>query len=143
VRGGREGGGGGGRGGGAYDKNNPRTLSPLPSHFPGLAYVETANLDGETNLKIKQCLEETARCPSDTALAAALRAGGGGGDAGVRVECEPPNSYIYRYDGALVWGGKRLPLTPVQVKRGGRERRRRGGEKSVYALTPPPPSKNH
>lgn len=104
-------------------------------------------MDGETNLKIKQCLEETARCPSDTALAAALRAGGGGGDAGVRVECEPPNSYIYRYDGALVWVEKWLPLTPVQVKRGGRERGEEGGERKKGCLCahPPtqPPSKNH
>lgn len=87
-----------------------------------MAYVETANLDGETNLKIKQCAEETARLPSDAALAAALRG------RGVAVECEPPNSFIYRYAGVLVWDGKRVPLSPVQVRGWGKDGRGRERE---------------
>ena len=47
----------------------------------GTCYVETMNLDGETNLKIKKCMDET-KLKGETELA---RLEG-------MVECEPPNS---------------------------------------------------
>lgn len=122
----------------------------------GVAYVETANLDGETNLKMRQALPQTAELLSAAAVCRATVGGGGGGidavavavgtsganaDAAtssssntassssspspprqnqpssrLRIECEQPNSAIYRFQGVLVTpSGERLPLSPNQV----------------------------
>ena len=48
-----------------------------------LCYVETANLDGETNLKLKYCYPGTKLVASGVDLQ--------GFAAGSRVECEKPN----------------------------------------------------
>ena len=70
-------------------------------------------------------------------LAAALR--GGGGVLPATIECEPPNSFIYCYAGVLTWGGKKLPLSPVQVSRkGGGERERRRHSPSLTPTTTTP-----
>jgi phospholipid-transporting ATPase len=65
----------------------------------GLCYVETANLDGETNLKVK------------SAAAVGLESGAAssvGGDklasrlVGTRIECEAPNNQLYKFEGKWV-----------------------------------------
>ena len=44
----------------------PADLILLASSEPkGMAYIETSNLDGETNLKLKQALPETANFTND------------------------------------------------------------------------------
>ena len=44
----------------------PADLILLASSEPkGMAYIETSNLDGETNLKLKQALTETASFTND------------------------------------------------------------------------------
>ena len=53
-----------------------------------LCYVETANLDGETNLKLKYCYSRTAKAASVEELEAALD---------IRfIECEVPNERLYQ-----------------------------------------------
>ena len=53
-----------------------------------LCFVETANLDGETNLKLKYCYPASEKCQTADALEKALR--------GKRVECENPNEKLYQ-----------------------------------------------
>jgi phospholipid-transporting ATPase len=88
----------------------PADLVLLASSEPeGLCYIETANLDGETNLKIKQAIPETANLVSPADLS---RLSG-------RVRSEQPNSSLYTYEGTLTMdmggGEKELPLNPDQL----------------------------
>lgn len=88
----------------------PADLVLLASSEPeGLCYIETANLDGETNLKIKQAIPETADFVSPAELA---RLGG-------RIRSEQPNSSLYTYEATLTiaagGGEKELPLAPDQL----------------------------
>lgn len=88
----------------------PADIVLLASSEPeGLCYIETANLDGETNLKIKQALPETSTMVSPAELS---RLGG-------RVRSEQPNSSLYTYEATLTMqaggGEKELPLTPEQL----------------------------
>lgn len=88
----------------------PADVVLLASSEPeGLCYIETANLDGETNLKIKQAIPETAHLVSSAELA---RLGG-------RVRSEQPNSSLYTYEATLTMqaggGEKELPLAPDQL----------------------------
>jgi len=88
----------------------PADLVLLASSEPeGLCYIETANLDGETNLKIKQALPETSAMVSSSDLS---RLGG-------KIRSEQPNSSLYTYEATLTMqtgGGEReLPLNPEQL----------------------------
>ena len=70
----------------------PADLVLLSSSEPeGLCYVETANLDGETNLKIKQASPDTARLISSDA-ASSLRG---------QLVSEQPNNSLYTFDATL------------------------------------------
>jgi phospholipid-transporting ATPase len=88
----------------------PADIVLLASSEPeGLCYIETANLDGETNLKIKQAIPETAHLVSSAEL----------GRLGGRVRSEQPNSSLYTYEATLTMqaggGEKELPLQPDQL----------------------------
>ncbi|EPE04901.1 phospholipid-translocating p-type atpase [Ophiostoma piceae UAMH 11346] len=88
----------------------PADLVLLASSEPeGLCYIETANLDGETNLKIKQALPETSTFVGSSDLS---RLGG-------RLRSEQPNSSLYTYEATLTVAGgggeKELPLNPEQL----------------------------
>lgn len=85
----------------------PSDLILLSSSEPdGLCYIETSNLDGETNLKIKQSIMETSHImDSDTAseLKGSLRT-------------EAPNNSLYTFEGTIsIKDGQVLPLGPDQV----------------------------
>lgn len=88
----------------------PADLVLLATSEPeGLCYIETANLDGETNLKIKQAIPETATLVSPNELS---RLSG-------RVRSEQPNSSLYTYEATLTMtaggGEKEQPLAPDQL----------------------------
>ena len=88
----------------------PADLVLLASSEPeGLCYIETANLDGETNLKIKQAIPETADLVSSADL----------GRLGGRIRSEQPNSSLYTYEASMTMqsggGEKDLPLNPEQL----------------------------
>lgn len=88
----------------------PADLVLLASSEPeGLCYIETANLDGETNLKIKQAIPETANLVVPSELS---RLSG-------RVRSEQPNSSLYTYEATLTMlaggGEKEIPLSPDQL----------------------------
>eukprot|EP00051_Salpingoeca_urceolata_P032761 m.17242 g.17242 ORF g.17242 m.17242 type:complete len:1165 (+) comp5427_c0_seq1:383-3877(+) len=70
----------------------PADLVLLSSSEPqAMCYIETANLDGETNLKIRQGLSQTSHITStrDARLFQAT------------LECEPPNNRLYKFVGNL------------------------------------------
>ncbi|KAL8981393.1 MAG: hypothetical protein Q9205_003812 [Flavoplaca limonia] len=88
----------------------PADLVLVASSEPeGLCYIETANLDGETNLKIKQAIPETANYVSPSELS---RLSG-------RLRSEQPNSSLYTYEATMTLsaggGEKELPLAPDQL----------------------------
>lgn len=84
----------------------PADLILLSSSEPeALCYIETSNLDGETNLKIKQGNPATANLTSPEQAA---RLNG-------YLRSEQPNNSLYTYEGTLVMNGKDIPLDPSQM----------------------------
>lgn len=67
----------------------------------GLCYIETAELDGETNLKPRQCLNETAEMGQSHEMLTQFNA---------EIVCEPPNNILNKFDGTLIWNNQRFPL---------------------------------
>uniref|UniRef100_A0A3Q2ZK24 Phospholipid-transporting ATPase n=1 Tax=Kryptolebias marmoratus TaxID=37003 RepID=A0A3Q2ZK24_KRYMA len=67
----------------------------------GLCYIETAELDGETNMKVRQSVSVTAELGDPNNLAT----------FDGEVVCEPPNNKLDRFCGALCWRDKKYPLT--------------------------------
>jgi phospholipid-translocating P-type ATPase (flippase) len=61
------------------------------SSADGQCYIETSNLDGETNLKVRQAVKETTGLTlmKDLALLKGY------------VECDAPNEDLYKFDGSL------------------------------------------
>ncbi|KAI8021768.1 Phospholipid-transporting ATPase 3 [Camellia lanceoleosa] len=71
----------------------------------GVCYVETANLDGETNLKIRKALEKTW---DYVTIEKASEFKG-------EVQCEQPNNSLYTFTGNLITEEQTLPLSPNQL----------------------------
>ncbi|KAG7559026.1 P-type ATPase subfamily IV [Arabidopsis thaliana x Arabidopsis arenosa] len=85
------------------DEYFPADLLLLSSSYEdGICYVETMNLDGETNLKLKHALEIT----SDEESIKNFRA---------VIKCEDPNEHLYSFVGTLYFEGKQYPLSPQQI----------------------------
>uniref|UniRef100_A0A6P4E6K6 Probable phospholipid-transporting ATPase IA n=1 Tax=Drosophila rhopaloa TaxID=1041015 RepID=A0A6P4E6K6_DRORH len=75
----------------------PADLILLSSSEPqAMCFIETANLDGETNLKIRQGLPATAGLLETKDL---QRLEG-------RIDCELPNRHLYEFNGVLKETGK-------------------------------------
>lgn len=72
----------------------------------GLCFIETAELDGETNLKIKQCLVETAAMSQREELLWEFNG---------EIICEPPNNLLNKFDGTLIWKNQRFALDNEKV----------------------------
>uniref|UniRef100_A0A7N5K6K4 Phospholipid-transporting ATPase n=1 Tax=Ailuropoda melanoleuca TaxID=9646 RepID=A0A7N5K6K4_AILME len=85
----------------------PADMALLSSSEPqAMCYVETANLDGETNLKIRQGLSHTADMQTREVL---MKLSG-------TIECEGPNRHLYDFTGNLHIDGKSpVPLGPDQI----------------------------
>ncbi|XP_070159746.1 probable phospholipid-transporting ATPase IA isoform X7 [Polyergus mexicanus] len=85
----------------------PADLVLLSSSEPqGMCFIETANLDGETNLKIRQAHPDTASL-LDTAELMNFRA---------NIQCEPPNRHLYEFHGVLRETNKQsVALGPDQL----------------------------
>ncbi|KAJ8773740.1 hypothetical protein K2173_006390 [Erythroxylum novogranatense] len=71
----------------------------------GVCYVETSNLDGETNLKIRKALEKT-RDYLTPEKAVEFKG---------EVQCEQPNNSLYTFTGNLIIDKQTLPLSPNQL----------------------------
>ncbi|XP_059377720.1 probable phospholipid-transporting ATPase IA isoform X2 [Carassius carassius] len=85
----------------------PADVILLSSSEPqGMCYIETSNLDGETNLKIRQGLQITADIKDIDSL---MRLSG-------RMECETPNRHLYEFVGNIrLDGHSTVPLGPDQI----------------------------
>ncbi|KAG6696485.1 hypothetical protein I3842_09G150800 [Carya illinoinensis] len=75
------------------------------SYEDGICYVETMNLDGETNLKVKRCLEATLGMNEDEELSKFKGT----------VRCEDPNPNLYTFVGNLEFENESYALCPAQV----------------------------
>lgn len=70
----------------------------------GVAYVQTLNLDGESNLKIRYAKQEMVS-----------RLGGAEGLKGAVINCENPNRNIYGFHAYLEIDGRRVSLGPLNI----------------------------
>ncbi|KAL1833903.1 hypothetical protein ACET3Z_003554 [Daucus carota] len=88
------------------DEYFPSDLLLLSSSYEdGVCYVETMNLDGETNLKVKRCLEATLNLDEDSGLRT----------FSATIRCEDPNTNLYTFVGNLEFEKDSSPLSPDQV----------------------------
>ncbi|XP_006359578.1 phospholipid-transporting ATPase 3-like [Solanum tuberosum] len=88
------------------DEFFPADLIFLASTNPdGVCYIETANLDGETNLKIRKALEKTWDYVSPEKIST-FRG---------ELQCEQPNNSLYTFTGNLIIQKQTLPLSPNQL----------------------------
>uniref|UniRef100_A0A8C4I054 Phospholipid-transporting ATPase n=1 Tax=Dicentrarchus labrax TaxID=13489 RepID=A0A8C4I054_DICLA len=71
-----------------------------------LVYIETAELDGETNLKVRQALTVTGDLGDDIEKLA---------DFNGEVRCEPPNNRLDRFTGTLTYAGQKYPLDNEKI----------------------------
>ncbi|WVF71294.1 hypothetical protein IAT40_006097 [Kwoniella sp. CBS 6097] len=97
----------------------PADMVLLSSSEPeGLCYIETANLDGETNLKIKQSHPSTAQLTNPQA-ASMLRG---------HLLSEAPNSSLYTYDGTFHLSSAHPGSAPTKIPVGPNQMLLRGAQ---------------
>lgn len=85
------------------DEEVPCDLVLLSTSDPkGIAYIQTTNLDGESNLKVRAALSITAPMASEASLTAWKGS----------VECAAPNEHIYKFDSQLRMGAG-APVTAL------------------------------
>ncbi|XP_042413371.1 putative phospholipid-transporting ATPase 9 [Zingiber officinale] len=88
------------------DEFFPADLILLSSSYEdAICYVETMNLDGETNLKLKQSLEVTAGLQTDTDFS---------GFKAI-IKCEDPNANLYTFVGTMENEDQEYSLAPQQL----------------------------
>ncbi|KAK9118837.1 hypothetical protein Scep_016930 [Stephania cephalantha] len=90
------------------EKDNffPADLLLLSSSYDeAICYVETMNLDGETNLKVKQALDATSGINEDSSFR----------DFKAVVKCEDPNASLYTFVGSMELAEQQHPLSPQQL----------------------------
>ncbi|KAL3636306.1 Phospholipid-transporting ATPase 3 [Castilleja foliolosa] len=84
----------------------PADILFLASTNPdGVCYIETANLDGETNLKIRKALEKTWDYVAPEKVC----------EFKGELQCEQPNNSLYTFTGNLIVDKQTLPLSPNQL----------------------------
>ncbi|XP_042189887.1 phospholipid-transporting ATPase IB isoform X3 [Callorhinchus milii] len=85
----------------------PADMIVISSSEPfGMCYIETSNLDGETNLKVRQGLASTIGLQSTADL---VKMSG-------HLECEGPNRHVYDFSGNLrLRGNSPVGIGPDQI----------------------------
>ncbi|PKU83339.1 Putative phospholipid-transporting ATPase 4 [Dendrobium catenatum] len=84
----------------------PADLLLLSSSYEdGICYVETMNLDGETNLKVKRALDVTLHFDEDKTFK----------DFYATIRCEDPNPSLYTFVGNLEYEKQVCSLDPNQI----------------------------
>ncbi|XP_011191046.2 phospholipid-transporting ATPase ID isoform X2 [Zeugodacus cucurbitae] len=72
----------------------------------GLCFIETAELDGETNLKCKQCLPEITELGQRHDLLWNFNG---------EIICERPNNLLNKFEGTLIWRNHRYALDNEKI----------------------------
>lgn len=84
----------------------PADLILLSSNYEeAICYVETMNLDGETNLKLKQSLEATSSLQDDASFQHFKAV----------IKSEDPNANLYTFVGTMEYEGQQHALSPQQL----------------------------
>lgn len=84
----------------------PADLLLLSSSYEdGICYVETMNLDGETNLKLKQALKPTTQLHNNESFQSFK----------AFIKCEDPNPSLYTFVGSMDYEGQTYPLSSQQI----------------------------
>ncbi|QRW20918.1 phospholipid-translocating P-type ATPase [Rhizoctonia solani] len=84
------------------------TIVLATSDADGLAYVETKNLDGETNLKLRKALKSTRWISGEEDLAP--------GRCQFVIDSEPPHAGLYVYNGVLRYRTRSSSDGPIEEK---------------------------
>eukprot|EP00027_Filamoeba_sp_ATCC50430_P017093 CAMPEP_0168565858 /NCGR_PEP_ID=MMETSP0413-20121227/14088_1 /TAXON_ID=136452 /ORGANISM="Filamoeba nolandi, Strain NC-AS-23-1" /LENGTH=1122 /DNA_ID=CAMNT_0008597795 /DNA_START=123 /DNA_END=3488 /DNA_ORIENTATION=+ len=85
----------------------PADMILISSSEPqGMCYIETANLDGETNLKSRQSLVETHEMLTVDALR---------GLTDAVIKCDLPNNRLYHFSGSIQLDHRTYPLETKQI----------------------------
>ncbi|XP_039615081.1 phospholipid-transporting ATPase ID-like isoform X2 [Polypterus senegalus] len=71
-----------------------------------LVYIETAELDGETNLKVKQALSITGDMGDDISKLSSFNG---------EIQCEPPNNRLDKFTGTLVFKEQKYSLDNEKI----------------------------
>lgn len=80
------------------DETMPCDMVLLGTSDPtGIAYIQTMNLDGESNLKTRYARQETAVVLMEEQFSGLIK-------------CEQPNRNIYEFAGNMDFNGQRIPL---------------------------------
>ncbi|XP_061336957.1 putative phospholipid-transporting ATPase 9 [Gastrolobium bilobum] len=88
------------------DEFFPADLFLLSSSYDdAICYVETLNLVGETNLKLKQAPEETSKLQEDSSFQ----------NFEAIIKCEDPNANLYSFISSLDLQDQLYPLAPQQL----------------------------
>ncbi|KAL7100698.1 hypothetical protein ACP275_08G011200 [Erythranthe tilingii] len=88
------------------DEYFPADLLLLSSSYDdGICYVETTNLDGETNLKVKHALDFTSSLHEDNSFQQFKAV----------IKCEDPNDDLYTFVGTLYYDGQQYPISLQQL----------------------------
>ena len=88
------------------DNYFPADLLMLSSSYPdGVCYVETMNLDGETNLKLKKSLEHTLELDEEFEFV----------NFQAWVQCEIPNARLYTFIGKMKYADNVIHIGPQQI----------------------------
>ncbi|XP_014516837.1 phospholipid-transporting ATPase 1 [Vigna radiata var. radiata] len=87
------------------DEMIPADMVLLGTSDPsGVAYIQTMNLDGESNLKTRFAKQETLSAFSQDVCAV----------SGV-IRCEPPNRNIYEFTATMELNGHKIPLNQSNI----------------------------
>ncbi|KAM4106765.1 hypothetical protein ACB094_04G090000 [Castanea mollissima] len=88
------------------DEFFPADLILLSSSYEeAICYVETMNVDGETNLKLKQAVDATSKLHEDSDFQ----------NFKAVIKSEDPNANLYSYIGSLQLEEQQYPLAPQQL----------------------------
>ena len=75
------------------------------NHEDGIAYIDTCNLDGETNLKVRQAIPQTFNIKTSQECSV----------FNAKIECDKPNNQLYVFNGNIEINGSHYPLENKQV----------------------------
>ncbi|KAJ0088217.1 hypothetical protein Patl1_31561 [Pistacia atlantica] len=94
------------------DETIPCDVVLLSTSDPsGLAYIQTMNLDGESNLKTRYARQETVSAGPEDPISGPIREDSVSG----LIRCEQPNRNIYEFTANMEFNGQKFPLSQSNI----------------------------